>query len=262
MLTPHEPIDSNGKNSASELGDALWHMTEAASQVATRNLETLRAFKIYYSINQNEMAIQAAGVGLSAYAGAMAFEEVALATGTVVVCANPAIALTAGAVAFFCGIKFFKKNKERLANKRRMHYHAKREYFPLIATICSLNPKTNTSSKPVRPMIVQASYITFYTNRFLQWVHVTNQTQPRSIDFVDNEARENWRDFITEVHQNLRQPITNRHLSAAYVQEFLRQQVRSLMNLWTDLLDEKTKAFGDSEVRRVHGDRGVRAIGM
>jgi hypothetical protein len=233
-LTSNHPLDSFGSNSASELGDALWHMTLAASQVATINLETLKAFEVYRTINQNEMAIQAAGVGLSAFAGTLAFEEVALATRTVVICANPLVAVTAGAVAFFCGIKFLQKNKERVANKRRANYHEK-----------------------LRPIIAQASYITYYTDRFLQWIHVTNQVQPvnnttrRTIDFIDNEARENWRDFIIQVRRTLDQPVTSKHLSAAYVQEFLRLQVRSLRRMWRDLLAEKTKAFGRSEFRAI-----------
>jgi hypothetical protein len=100
-------------------------MAQTAAILATTNSETLQAFMNYKSTSESEMALHGAGMGVSALAGSLAFEEVVVAAGTALVCTNPMIAVTAGAAAFFCGVKLAQKTKQRKENKKRVKYHSK-----------------------------------------------------------------------------------------------------------------------------------------
>jgi hypothetical protein len=87
-------------------------------------------------------------------------------------------------------------------------------------------------------------------------VYCADATQPSAIDFVDDDARRNWRDFITHVRENSNEVVTSQQLSAQYLPVYLREQVQSLENMWNDLLAEEGKVFGSSGRRAGSGRVG------
>jgi hypothetical protein len=248
-----------------ELCRALYEMIESAAIVMTCNRDVLLAFKDARTKAGQDLALRGMSAGLSLWAGYSAFwtttavsmeiaplaawglsdviglalfaEVPVLVTTTTTLwwCAPVAIPAAIGAAVF--GYSAWKKKKERNKYNDKINYHE----------ACKLHAHLtrHTSSyclrNAVKVYLGSAFGLAQDTQKFLQWVHNTNAANPTEVDFVDDEARQNWRTFVTTTSAGNTQPLAER-LSPQFVRTYLMLQ-RGTLDRFRDSMVKIEKKY-------------------
>jgi len=179
--------DDGAMSPSAQLCDALYTMAENAALVLTSNQELLKAFIQACDTAKREGLLAQAGAGLSfaTVAGAMVTgalgviaEDVALIAASEA-CVVPGVALVAGVVGgIYCVVKVKQKIKKAKQFNKRIVYH-----------------------EEMRDFIIQSWRLAADTEQFLKWVHCTGMTTSVPINWVDQETRANWQQFLDTIHQ-------------------------------------------------------------
>lgn len=76
----------------------------------------------------------------------------------------------------------------------------------------------------------------------MEWVNCTDAANPSAVDFVDDDARRNWGEFIGKIREATNQSVTARDLTPEFLVGFLKERSEDLKK-WREELAKHEKKY-------------------
>lgn len=85
-------------------------------------------------------------------------------------------------------------------------------------------------------IITRAWTITHEIHTLLRWIHLTDASEPSSLNFVDDDSRSEWARFIQSIKAVSDDKVTKEDLGPRMVLTYLTEQSKSLDKLRAQLI--------------------------
>ncbi|MCJ1246701.1 hypothetical protein MMC30_003910 [Trapelia coarctata] len=241
----YSAIDRSNEEEDSQviLLDALYDTTLAAAKVHTVNEKFWEAFLYAREKSMQGAALSAVGIG----AGMLALDAAVFTTSTVAVAPLAQWGI-AGVVGFaltgeaplvlvtttwWCPPLFFAGMAATLVTTG---FGVKRVW-----DIKKFNDKA-AYHENMKKFIIFAWKVAYFSRLLMEWVNCTDAANPSAVDFVDDEARRNWGEFISKIREATNQSVTARDLTPEFVVGFLKERSEDLKK-WREELAKHEKKY-------------------